>query len=292
MCIRDRLYLLTATRNGAVPPPPLHYDDVIMQGELLKDQNSISLELPEGNYRFVLFVQDQAGNTAVDHSVIGVDRTPPVMKSISPTGENVGFRPEIMVVLSEPLVANTVSLLMGGRTLKWTMIGNSTYRSVPDHDLDDFTAYNPIFSGEDPAGNPISISWTFKTARDPYKMSTVTGVLVNNRGEPLEGVKVSIPGLVLEYSVTDGSFTFNIGEGTYNLTFQKEGYLNRSVTLNVQYGDAPVDLGSIAMEPVEVEDEGTDPPYLMFARGIALILVPIFIAITAFTRKGGPINEE
>ncbi len=280
------------TRNGAVPPPPSPPFERVMKVQVPDGQNNISIELPEGNFLFVIIVYDLSGNSAIDQIPIGVDRTSPRIISFYPTGDSVGYDEDVTIEVSEPLAPSSIFFDLTGLQGDWIESSNNTYRFIVDGELGDNSEYHIIFYGEDLAGNPISASWSFKTAKDPSRTTTTVGRVTNEKGNPLDGSEISINGTDVVFSDPNGTFTMELSEGSYEISFFKEGYGNVSVIIEVPYGGGPFDIGSIELQSIDDNKEKEDPPYLMFILGIALILLTIFIAISAFTRKGGPLEEE
>jgi hypothetical protein len=83
----------------------------------------------------------------------------------------------------------------------------------------------------------------------PTKVSTIKGKVVGEDGKPIPGVKVSISGIPAAVAETkaDGSFRLtNLTEGTWKLTFEKEGYTSASVTVSVGEGELK-DAGTITL---------------------------------------------
>ncbi len=277
------------TRNGVIPPPPLQR---ILDGRVEDGYNNISIELPEGNFSFVIIVYDLSGNSAIGHIPIGVDRTSPMIISIHPTGVIVGYDEEVKIEVSEQLSPLSIYFNLSGLQGDWVEVRNNTYQFIIDGDLGDNSEFNIVFYGEDLAGNPISASWSFKTTKDPLRTTITVGRVTNENGDPLEGTKITVNGTDVAFSDSNGTFTIEISEGSYGLSFFKEGYRNASIIIEVPYGGGPYDVGSIELQSIDDNKENEDPPYLMFVLGIALILLTVFIAISAFTRKGGPLEEE
>jgi hypothetical protein len=291
--IRFEVYNMTRLRLEDIPEyGPEEMFNLTTEGNILVDRNNISLDLPEGNYSFVLIVSDLAGNKAVDSIAVGVDRTDPRILELYPAYEGVGRDTAVWIKVSEYLDPSTITFEINGTSGKWYSRENDTYEFVPHQELDDFTIHNPIFGGEDRAGNRINASWSFITSKDPLKTTTATGRVVDKDGDPLSEVGIYLVDMKMTETSSDGSFTMELREGRYSFNVSKEGYINSTFTLEVPYGGGPLDLGTITMESLEEDEERGDPPYLVFALGIGLILITVIIAISAFTRKGGPLDEE
>ncbi len=266
--------------------------EIIKDGEIPVYSNNISLDLPQGNFSFVIFVRDLAGNIAVDNIAIGVDKTAPEILDLYPANEGVDIDSTIWIRFSEFIETSTISFEIDGTSGKWYVRENNTYEFVPFQELDDFTVYNAIFRGRDRAGNRVNATWSFKTVKDPLKTTTVTGRIVDQDGNPITEARIKLGNVKMAETSPDGSFTIDLKEGNYQFNISKEGYINATFSIDVPYRGGPLDLGTITMESLENEEEREDPPYIVFALGIGLIITTVIIAISAFTRKGGPLDEE
>jgi parallel beta-helix repeat protein len=287
----DYIYCPHHKDGEPLPPPTGTIFQVIGQDDLPLSATNLSIDLPEGNFSFVIIMEDLSGNLACDHVGIGVDRTDPYLISITPTGENIATSANISITTSEIIPFTLVYFNVSGSSGIWEYKGNNTYEFVPDTHLKYHTLYNVMFRGEDPAGNDMNLSWSFKTGKNPDWKASVIGSAADDSGVLLEGVGVYVDGSFFMKTDDEGSFEMELGEGSYNITLNFKGKMNQSRILEIEYDSGPVDLGIFVLED-EVDEENENPPYLMFVIGVALILLTIFIAISAFTRKGGPLDEE
>jgi hypothetical protein len=123
----------------------------------------------------------------------------------------------------------------------------------------------------------------------------VTGRIKDLRGDPIPNSVFRIDDEIFDRRTEeDGKFIITLGEGEHDLFFFYEGTLNRTLSLNISYGQDDVFLDTIYLGPEPGADSEPDepPPYILLILGTALIIITIFFAVSAFRREGGPLDEE
>ncbi len=285
--------LPVTTRSGDTPPSDERR--LISCGNLSLHETMKKFNLTDGNYSFILTVTDIAGNMAMDGKSIGVDRTSPIVMGYGPSGENAAINGTIWIEVSEILVPHSIKFDLYGVSGNWYKRSNTTYELIPTDRLDHYVEYLARFGGRDLAGNEIGISWTFRTLKDLARKTTITGKIVDMDGKPLENAEIMIISLTesrMILSETNGDFHLDLSEGNYSIHISLKGYYNQTKDVTVPYFGGPVDIGTFSLEKIDEVETEKKFPCLMILVGIFLITITIYFAISAFTRKKGPFDEE
>jgi len=91
----------------------------------------------------------------------------------------------------------------------------------------------------------------------PPEKATIEGVVTNEAGDPVSGATVTVDGETVTTG-SDGSYSFEVDEGTYTITVSKSGYDETSASMAATGdGDYTVDLDIIATD--SGSDTDTEP---------------------------------
>ena len=87
-----------------------------------------------------------------------------------------------------------------------------------------------------------------------YKGDTITiEALKTIGGDPIEGANVSIDGKVIGETGSDGTITYTAGEvGKLKISATGEGFLDKSVEVNVKDYEAIFEFSNLVIDPIEV----------------------------------------
>jgi hypothetical protein len=106
-------------------------------------------------------------------------------------------------------------------------------------------------------------------------MGTLKGRVVDDKGEPLFAVIVTLDTGDTLTTGEDGTFSFDVPVGSYKISFNRDRYYRTSKTATVNV-DSITDLGDIEMVPIESAVDDTDEGF-----DLLQIQIIIFIAILA-----------
>jgi len=243
---------------------------------------------------------DRAGRSTEDAVSIKLDRVPPVLRVVSPRGDNVSLDAGILVLSDEPLLPDSVSVefvggemtsLVSASGIALSPNGTMVTAALP-FDLERDAVYHFRMAALDLAGNVRILEWQISTA--PYDPSTlryeVKGSVVDANGGPIVGAMISDDeGRLLGLTDRGGSYSIWISAGVHELTFEKEGYwtVTRMVVVS---SDWPNIIG-----PVEMEGEGNDGPFdplliVMAVVGVMFMLL-VLMGVLRRRRRSDPTEE-
>ena len=171
-----------------------------------------------------------------------------------------------------------------GNTLKFIpsqpLMANTTYRvTIYRYAMD--SGYNEL--GE-------NYTWEFTTASSGIN-GAIEGFVKNKESQPIENVSISLSlsGNVIKEATTNTSGYFWIGDlppGTYTISFKKQGYEPKNMTVEVEEG-AVKSLGSIVLMEISGGGggngggggENTSPTAGPFNWLLIIVIVAVIIAI-------------
>jgi hypothetical protein len=234
-------------------------------------------DLNDGHYSVTIKAFDQASNAAMDNVTFFVDTIEPALVSCSPEGDQVAASSLITATFSKEMDQSATTISVGGVTGTVTWDGpNATF--APSTPLAFGTAYTATIVGKDTVGNNVSKVWTFTTTN----LGTVTGVVVDNNGNPVGGVSVSMDGGTPLITNERGEFTFTADAGPHNLTLSKGGWDGKTVAVTVLPGQS-VGLASISVTP-------TNPLaiYGIIAAVAGVAIVALLIYFNRRKKEKGP----
>jgi hypothetical protein len=239
-------------------------------------ENHYNTNFADGYHTVRIVAYDVANSTAADEATFLIDTTRPSVVSRSPTGDQEAVDAVVQVDFSKAMSAQSTNLVIDGipGTMRWD--GN-TLTFTPASKLAYATTYHVTLSATDQVGNVIQDSWSFTTT----DMGTISGIVTDNNGNPLAGVKVSFGG----ESVTTnsaGEFTAQAHAGQYNITLSKLGYDGKTVTVSLQPGQT-LALGSVSVSPTN--------PLAIYGALAAIGAVIVVVVLFYFGRRGKKIKK-
>jgi hypothetical protein len=134
--------------------------------------------------------------------------------------------------------AGSVTVTVNGEpaTLSWN---GTTATAVGDWGYD--SGYAVIINGRDLAGNAMEQAvMSFTTLK---QLVTISGILLDGEGSPVANASISVNGTVVAVTGADGSYSFQLVPGEYNVTVSAAGYTDASTSLTV--GGEPVSLDAV-----------------------------------------------
>jgi hypothetical protein len=236
-------------------------------------------DLKDGYYTVTIRAFDQSYNTATDNVTFFVDTIEPSVVSWAPEGEQVDVSSPITVVFSKEMDHGATTISVSGLigTVSWDDL-NATF--VSSTTLVYGTTYTVTATGKDIVGNNVSKSWTFTTT----DMGTISGVVVDNNGNPLAGVSVSLDKGAAVVTNERGEFTFSAHSGQHNLTLSKNGWDGKTVAVTVLPGQT-VGVGTLGVTP-------TNPlaiyGIIAAIAGVAIVAILIYFNHRRKKEKGPP----
>ncbi len=142
----------------------------------------------------------------------------------------------------------------------------------------------------DESGNwDYDITWVNVTAVSGT--GTITGIVRDKDGNPIEGATVYIEGNPQIENITDslGRFTLeNVPVGTQTIIVEKEGYKWTSKEVNVEQ-DQITSAGNIELAKSVSEEEG---PWLLFGAIIAIVVILVLILLFLLMQKKKAVGAD
>jgi hypothetical protein len=197
----------------------------------------------DGYHTVRIVAVDIANSTATDEVTFLVDTVAPAIVSALPEGDLEPVNTAIVVNFTKPMdhLATTITIEGVTGTVSW----DRTFLTfTPSSPLAYGTTYTVTVSGRDLVGSPISKSWTFTTT----DMGTISGIIVDNNGNPLGGASVRLDDGTTVVTNERGEFTFEARAGPHNLTVSKSGWDGLTMMVTVQPG-VTTGLGSFKVTP-------------------------------------------
>lgn len=211
--------------------------------------------------------QDPYPLTSISGLEIPADITPPEVVAYSPQGLDAEQGDAISVTFSEDM--NTSSLMVMVNDIQT----NGTWNDrtfVLGVSLEFEMEYAVTVTGQDLSGNDMpELIWSFRVED---RNATITGRVIDEDGNPLEGVVVMVGGARTNTTV-DGHFSLEVPPGNYSFDFLKDEYTARPLNIVVLPGEDS-DVGEIEM----VYDDGGASSGLLSLNGNVVIAVIILIA--------------
>jgi hypothetical protein len=187
-----------------------------------------------------LYVEDISGNL-VEVKVEFTTGELPQVTSFFPVGGDVEMSTRISFDLSKDIRA--VDVLIDGINGTIVVSGSNVVFD-PDGPLSPQTEYLVVVTGYDIHDLPFGpFNWSFTTVG----FARVIGKLVDQSNRKLVGVEILVDGYRVTPTDYTGSFELLLDRGHYVIDLYFEGYLNRSIEVDVTYGQF-LDLGNIVME--------------------------------------------
>jgi len=245
-----------------------------------------------GSHVAKLFVEDISGNSA-EVKVEFTTGELPQITSFFPVGGGVEMSTHISFDLSKDIRA--VDFLIDGVNGIITVSGsNAVFK--PDGLLSSQTEYLVVVTGYDIHDLPFGpFNWSFTT----IGYARVIGKVVDQSNRALVGVEIFVDGNWVTPTDYTGSFELLIARGHYVINLYFKGYLNRSIEIDVTYGQL-LDLENIIMEKEahgdSPEERGKSSSSLMWVAIVVAVLVLIVLIVLLLLMKrkaaqGPEINE-
>jgi hypothetical protein len=159
-----------------------------------------------------------------------------------------------------------------------------------DNESDDYEYY---FEAEDVNGAHAPPTSTVNApdvdAVPTVQNGAISGTLVDEDGEPISGVTVTVVGTSLT-ATTGSDGTFNIADvppDTYDLTFSKEGYETQTVedVVVTEGTTTALDQNVVLMAEEEDDDDGEDDLTMVWIIIIIVIIVVVLLLVFMFMKK-------
>jgi hypothetical protein len=249
-------------------------------------QRSIDLNLSSKEYVILIRVEDQGGSIVEDWITFTMDSDrPTVFLHLDGPRDLTEFRFDF----SEPMNISSVEIAIDWDVMDLDWIDNET--AVCEIN-DGISAFYLNISGKDIAGNEIDFL-NGEVLSDPWLafFGIINGTVVNKTGQPVQNASIYANGELIANTSDSGYFSVMVALGDVELLISKDGFLNKTIDIDL-IGE--LDLGQITLDEVtlEEEEERTQFPWVVVIMGVLLIIITIYISISAFTRKNGPLSEE
>jgi uncharacterized repeat protein (TIGR02543 family) len=256
--------------------------------------SSSSISMQDGPRKVYVRATDHAGNDRTALVSFIVDTMPPTISSKMPTGSKESTRSTVDLTFSEAMdpSSTTISLGVDG-SLVWNGL-DATF--MPSAALKGNTSYTATVNGKDLAGNPISESWTFSTAR----VGKISGMVHGHDGKALANAMVRLVGHsvaaqtgmgrfilaasaglgMLQTTTSDGngSYAFHdVAIGEYVLEVEEPGYATQSTAVIMTAQD--VDNGGLTVDPRVDLRTWRDGNVLIMAVGLLIAAILVLVIV-------------
>jgi hypothetical protein len=198
------------------------------------DMNFTFTGVHDGPHFIELKGIDLVSNEAVINMTIFVDSVAPDVNLRSPTGTDVPRNTRVRVNFTEAMDNATVSIAVDG--VEGTLAQNGTLFTYSLASLLEYRTYYTVFvEGTDLAGNWFRDSWEFRTRSN---WGTLIGKVVDEDGDPIQGVIVMGADGETDESDADGEFSFEIPPGTSQISFSHQMYFVKIYNVSVaEFGE-------------------------------------------------------
>ncbi len=138
------------------------------------------------------------------------------------------------------------------------------------------------------SGNIIFVNITMEMIEEPVVLKgSVSGTVINEDGEPIQGAKVSIIGSN-RFIITgeDGSYSFDeLDEGSYVLNVTAQGYIE-SFSPEITIGEGEDTVHNLTLSRIIEEKESDDPSSMMVLIVFAVVILVVVVgSIVFFTSR-------
>lgn len=229
----------------------------------------------DGHHTVTIVAVDKAGNTVSDSVTFFVDTTELSLMAHTPTGGSEAIDVLIAVQFSKEMDHSATAITVSGvaGTMQWDGL-IATF--VPSSALSYGTGYTATVTGEDLVGNPITFSWSFTTT----DLGTITGIVRNSNGNPLEGATVTLDDGQSFVTNATGRYYFQASAGTHELTIAKSGWASQTLQVDLAAGQF-CEMGDLTMAPNDI---------LTMLGIVAAVIAVVIVGIMVYLgrhRKGG-----
>jgi hypothetical protein len=234
-----------------------------------------------------------------------VDTISPTLLAKSTTGNNESMLTTIKVTFSETMNKMSSLVTIPGINGKMAWDGNNV-TFTPSEALNGRTLYSVTAYGRDLAGNPVSSSWTFRTAA----VGKVSGILHGHDGKILANTVVNLIGQNTSASTGMNSLTLSVSGvlgtarttttdangfyafydvpiGNYSLEITEKGYQTMSKAVAMT-ADA-VATGGLVVDPGASPSNPNGPLFILAFGALAGVIGLMVILVR---RRGPPSAVE
>ncbi|MGA1872228.1 MAG: right-handed parallel beta-helix repeat-containing protein [Thermoplasmatota archaeon] len=280
-------------------------DDVALKGyEIRSDQGdwmdlntstSYLLEnLTEGGHVVEVRIWDLGGNFHVISTTVTVDLTSPDVRIIWPVDGLDTIEKDIVIEwFTVDFGPGEVNHLVRIDEDEWIDVGENVEYEVSGLSLGNHTI---TVRATDLAGNQDEDTVSFEVfdKEVPPPKVSISGRVVDRKGNPISGVKISSDDGAETSSDSDGDFVILVEKGPRILKFTKKGYRSWEESINAD-DNMTIPSGDIVLE--EKEDDDTllglrRACYICIGAPMAILLVLILIGIMARISRGRRRQED
>ncbi|MBN1389304.1 MAG: DnaJ domain-containing protein [Candidatus Thermoplasmatota archaeon] len=222
----------------------------------------------DGRHEIRVTAFDKAGNIRTVTLSVEVDTFAPYVVQCHPQGDDVGVDASIWIATSETLVPGSIEVYVNGIPVNVTVNGGQI-DIVRNWSLGYGTGYTVTMSGRDRSGNGLmDLTWTFNTTDTGW----VRGFVVDNYGNFLSNLRVSLENNRSDRSDRGGAFNISTEAGSYLLSVNKIGFTGFNTTVIVEPG-VTTDMGWITLEQTSADDVDE------IQRRMVVLLVSILVVV-------------
>jgi hypothetical protein len=240
-------------------------------------ENNFNDLFADGYHTVRIVVVDIANSTASDEVTFLVDTVLPRVLTRMPVGGQEPVNAQIVVNFSKAMDPAASSMTVDGVKGEVRWDGNMA-RFIPAVPLAYDTTFNVTLDAQDMVGNKVLQSWTFTTT----DMGTIAGVVTDQGGNPLSGVKVALDNGDVSVTNDKGEFMHEAHAGTHNLTLSKLGWDGRTVMVNLKPGQ------TLTLDSMEVTPVNPLATYGIIAAVAAVVLVGLIYMVGRRRRMRRP----
>ncbi|MFW3145690.1 MAG: NosD domain-containing protein [Thermoplasmatota archaeon] len=236
--------------------------------------------ISDGTHQISVSAYDRAGNIIIQRVSFTIDTSEPYVIQFLPAGEQVAVDEDIWLIFSELLDPDSIEVKIPGVDGELSVRdGQVTY--IIDGELEYATTYRVEVGGSDTAGNRLRPhSWNFTTTDIGY----IEGIVVDEFGAPMVGIKVNLAGLASDRTDGNGRFNISYHMGTYPLNITRYGYQEYNGTVTITAGRT-TSLGTINLLTIPSKDSGSDTPMIIAITAVVLVSLLIAFMIGVFLIK-------
>jgi len=268
----------SASDNVAIASLEVRIDNGPWQALDVTNTSATFSNLAEGEHIVDVRAKDAVGNAVVRSVTFGVDTIAP-SATVSPTGDEVALDAIIIVHFSDVMNVTSVQIEVSdvSGTLIW--VGdNATF--VPSR-LDPNRQYCVNVTGQDWAGNGISLSWFINTTM----IGSIHGLVIDASHTAVFNATVTLSNGMTTTTDAYGNFYFtDVPAGSYNITIHRGGFADFNYTIQVLAGnDNDIGIFNMVQEKAGT-DNGIFGQPMVQVIVIAVIVIVFICAVTLYLR--------
>jgi len=249
------------------------------------DMNFTFTGVKDGSHFIELKGYDLVNNEADINMTIFVDTVAPGIDLRSPQGTDVPRNTRVQVNFTEAMDNTTVKISIDGVQGPLSQNGTRFIYSLSSL-LEYRTYYTVSVEGTDLAGNWLYDSWEFRTRSN---WGTLNGIVMDENGDPIEGVVVIGTDGGSGESDESGEFSFEIPPGMSQISFSHQMYFAKVVNVTVsEFGELSENF------TLTLKDYFTITGRLVSGNGTPIVEAEVFIdgELLAKTNSTGYFNVE